>query len=281
MSKPLVRISLLIVVFVACIFFGYRFLIIGGEQRESDRNPKPVAVHTEPIVVAAREVTAGKVLEPADLQEQLWPKDLIPAGSSTEADPLVGRVVRASLVPGIPIFEAGLLPSGASPEMSWRIEPGYRAMSLETNVSAGLAGFAVPGSRVDVLALLTSENAQSRKAVTTTIVQNVRVLAVDQAMTRDPDADEDDREPADVITLEVSSREAERLFLALSQGEVHLVLRSAEDSTLAKVGSVEIIDLLRIPGAPTKTKKKSTKRPRTRRRSVTIIRGLDRAGASF
>ena len=122
MSKPWVRISLLLVVFVACIFFGYRFLIIGGEQRESDLNPKPAVVHTEPIVVAAREVTAGKVLEPADLQEQLWPKDLIPAGSSTEADPLVGRVVRASLVPGIPIFEAGLLPRGASPEMSWRIE---------------------------------------------------------------------------------------------------------------------------------------------------------------
>jgi len=277
MTKPWVRIALLMAVAVASVFVALRLFDIGEEQRGAGVAPKLAPAQSRSIVVAARDVEAGKVLAPADLDEQRWPEGLVPQGSHEKVEPLVGRVARASLASGIPVLESTLLPSGASPEMNWRVAPGYRAMSVETNASAGIAGFAVPGSRVDVLArLVSSSQRREEQSVATTIAQNVRVLAIDQQMVLDPD---EDREPADVVTLEVTPREAERLFLALSEGDLHLVLRSAEDSALAKAGRVEVIDLLRVPGAKTE-KKKTVKRSRKKKRSVTIIRGSDRAGAS-
>lgn len=155
------------------------------------------------------------------------------AGGGAKAD-FIGAVVREPILAGEPIVGRKIVRAGDSGYMAAYLEPGMRAMAVSVTVETAAGGFILPGDRVDVL--LTRElnlgNAgapESSRArfASSTVMQNVKVLAIDQT-TR---ADEDEQAVVGATaTLELSPNDAEALALAKSEGELSLVLRSYADA---------------------------------------------------
>ena len=155
--------------------------------------------------------------------------DLATGGS--EAD-YYGSVVREPILAGEPIVSRKIVRAGDSGYMAAYLEPGYRAMAIRVTVETAAGGFILPGDRVDVL--LTRETklenlgvSEASKFASSTVMQNVKVLAIDQS-TR---AGEDEQAVVGATaTLEVRPGDAEALALAKSEGELSLVLRSYADT---------------------------------------------------
>jgi pilus assembly protein CpaB len=155
------------------------------------------------------------------------------SGGGAKAD-FVGSVVREPILAGEPIVTRKIVRAGDSGYMAAYLQPGMRAMAVRVSVETAAGGFILPGDRVDVLLTRemdlgnagTPESARNRFA-SSTVMQNVKVLAIDQT-TR---ADEDEQAVVGATaTLEVGPRDAEALALAKSEGELSLVLRSYADT---------------------------------------------------
>ncbi|HEV7353908.1 MAG TPA: Flp pilus assembly protein CpaB [Brevundimonas sp.] len=155
------------------------------------------------------------------------------SGGGAKAD-FVGAVVREPILAGEPIVTRKIVRAGDSGYMAAYLQPGMRAMAVRVSVETAAGGFILPGDRVDVLLTRemdlgnagTPESARSRFA-SSTVMQNVKVLAIDQT-TR---ADEDEQAVVGATaTLELGPRDAEALALARSEGELSLVLRSYADT---------------------------------------------------
>jgi pilus assembly protein CpaB len=153
------------------------------------------------------------------------------AVGGSEAD-YYGSVVREPILAGEPIISRKIVRAGDSGYMAAYLEPGYRAMAIRVTVETAAGGFILPGDRVDVL--LTREtklenigDTEGSKFASSTVMQNVKVLAIDQS-TR---AGEDEQAVVGATaTLEVRPGDAEALALAKSEGELSLVLRSYADT---------------------------------------------------
>ena len=145
-----------------------------------------------------------------------------------------GSVVREPILAGEPIVSRKIVRAGDSGYMAAYLEPGMRAMAIRVTVETAAGGFILPGDRVDVLLTRETtmsnlvESAQPSKFSSSTVMQNVKVLAIDQS-TR---AGEDEQAVVGATaTLEVGPSDAEALALAKSEGELSLVLRSYADTT--------------------------------------------------
>lgn len=155
------------------------------------------------------------------------------ATGGAKAD-FIGSVVREPILAGEPIVARKIVRAGDSGYMAAYLQPGMRAMAVSVSVETAAGGFILPGDRVDVLLTRevdlgnvgTPESARSRFA-SSTVMQNVKVLAIDQS-TR---ADENEQAVVGATaTLELGPRDAEALALAKSEGELSLVLRSYADT---------------------------------------------------
>ena len=154
-------------------------------------------------------------------------------GGAAKAD-YFGSVVREPILAGEPIVPRKIVRAGDSGYMAAYLEPGMRAMAIRVTVETAAGGFILPGDRVDVL--LTQETrrdniedaATGGKFASSTVMQNVKVLAIDQS-TR---AGEDEQTVVGATaTLELGPDDAEALALAKSEGELSLVLRSYADTS--------------------------------------------------
>ncbi len=146
----------------------------------------------------------------------------------------VGSVVREPILAGEPIVSRKIVRAGDSGYMAAYLEPGMRAMAIRVTVETAAGGFILPGDRVDVL--LTRETTLSNmgaqegdrsKFASSTVMQNVKVLAIDQSTRA---GDDEQAVVGATATLEVGPRDAEALALAKSEGELSLVLRSYADT---------------------------------------------------
>jgi pilus assembly protein CpaB len=154
------------------------------------------------------------------------------ATGGAKAD-FIGSVVREPILAGEPIVARKIVRAGDSGYMAAYLEPGMRAMAIRVTVETAAGGFILPGDRADVL--LTREvklpsgaaGGETSKFVAATVMQNVKVLAIDQATRAAEDAQ---AVVGATATLEVSARDAEVLALAKSEGELSLVLRSYADT---------------------------------------------------
>ena len=195
----------------------YRYLLRYDDMVEARE------IMTAPVVVAARDVPFATELVAADLALSSWPVELAPKEHFAAVDSVLGRVNKSPLVAGEPVLESRLAPFGADRGLAMLIPAGFRAMTVPVNVQSGVSGFVLPGSRVDVLVSIRAES--HRDPVAKMILQNVRVLAVDQQM-----EDQDGRPiTSRAITLEVEPEEAEKLGLASTEGTLLLALRNAAD----------------------------------------------------
>jgi pilus assembly protein CpaB len=200
----------------------------------SDR-PMPVMVsssrgETVPVVLAARDLPLGSVLEDTDLRVVDWPAGVVPAGFAGSKDELVGR----SLVAEVQTNEAILATKLA--ELGLRgiiplIPPGMRALSIRVDQVVGVAGFVTPQTRVDVILIMTPVGGSD--PVSKVILQNVQALAAGAEI-----QETEDGRPVTVpvVTVLVTPAEAEKLALASHEGEIRLALRNTLDMESVETG---------------------------------------------
>jgi pilus assembly protein CpaB len=215
-------VSLLWALLVAAVF--YRLAGSAGGRRR--------AAPEKQIVVATKAVPAGSILDKESLALRGVPETVAPAGAFARVEDVVDRPVISAIQPDEPVVEARLAPKGSGMGLGPMIPPGMRAVSVRVNDVVGVAGFVLPGMRVDVL--VTGKPPSGGDIQTHTVLQNIAVLSAGQTIQADPKS-----QPitAPVVTLLVDPREAEALTLANNEGHIQLVLRNSTDrAVIASAG---------------------------------------------
>ena len=183
---------------------------------------RPVAV-----VVAACDIPARRPLTALLLRVRHLPASDVPAGSVATPEELAGQVTTAEVAPGQPVTRGMVTPRTASLGLAWTVAPSRRAVAVALDPESGVAGFLEPGDHVDVLATFEAGDGQ---AVTRTILQNARLLAIGARTEAAPPDAGGDEKPATGATLEVTPREAQALALAAARGKLQLALRGLDDA---------------------------------------------------
>jgi pilus assembly protein CpaB len=186
-----------------------------------------------PEVVASRPLPVGASIARDSVRLREVPENLFPAGAFGRVEDVVDRPVISPIQPDEPVVEARLAAKGSGIGLAPLIPPGMRALSVRVNDVVGVAGFILPGMRVDVL--VTGHGAMQAETVTRTVLQNVGVLSAGQTIQTDGKSQSIQ---VPVVTLLVSPHDAEALTLAIADGHVQLVLRnSADEKPVATTGS--------------------------------------------
>jgi pilus assembly protein CpaB len=200
----------------------------------------PQAPDVVRIVAAAKDLPIGKRLEAADLKLISVERKDVPKGAFLKTADIVERAIAVPMSASEPVLAAKLAGKGSGEGLTALIEPGMRAVSVQVNEISGVAGFIQPGTRVDVLF---TRIFSSGDAATTTILQNVKVIAYGRQL--DPAAKIEARDPKPTVaTLLVTQDQAERLVLAEQRGRIQLALRNLLDGQIAEPSDpVESADL--------------------------------------
>jgi pilus assembly protein CpaB len=185
--------------------------------------PRPAAVA---VVVAARDLPLGSLVKEADLKLEARAGG-IPAGAARLIKDAVGRGVLADIYAGEIVLENRLAARGAGAGLAAMIPPGMRAAAVRVNEVVGLAGFVVPGMRVDVLISGNPDQSGRAGSITRTLLQNIEVLSAGQNFQKDAEGKPVN---AQVVNLLVTPEQAEVLGLAVHQATIQLVLRNPTDS---------------------------------------------------
>ncbi len=181
---------------------------------------------SQQVVVAAVDVEPGSKLATPMLSVIDWPGSAVPAGAFSDWAQLQDRVLRLGVLKGEAIVERKLAPQGSQGGLSAVIAEGKRAMTVRVNDVVGVAGFALPGTYVDVMVNTHREQGRGEDAqISKTVLEQVLVLAVAQQASRD----ETQPKVVSAVTLELSPQDAEKLDLARSVGTLSLVLRNQVD----------------------------------------------------
>lgn len=195
------------------------------------------------VIVAAQDIRFGQEIESAKLTTIAWPKDAVPTGIFVSFDDLLpengqpSRRARRAISQGELILQNKVSDFGEKVTIVQTLGPNQRAMSIKVNAATGVGGFVTPGDRVDVL--LTQGRNSGLKTVT--ILQNARVIGVDQVADEKIDAPE----VARTVTVEVTPEEGQRLALAQKAGTLSLTLRTidanAQDVPLESIGLSDVL----------------------------------------
>lgn len=200
------------------------------------------------ILVAAKDLRIGSELVEGDLRWQEWPQNNLFPGAVTQVEgqaaskALEGRLAR-DIAAGEPVMKSALLGQSKGNFVAASLEPGMRAVAIDVKAANMVAGFIGPGDFVDII-LTYKETIKTTdddprvqnmieknldKMATETILQNVKVLAVDQSAMRPED---DKIKVGKTVTLAVNAQDAERLSLASQLGELNLALRGVGDDVI-------------------------------------------------
>ena len=194
---------------------------------------------TVPVVVAARDMSKGVIIDRMALVVAQWPAGTQPAGAYGSVDSVAGRVTRVPIYKGEAIVHARLAANGTRAGLEVKITPGKRAYGIRINNVASLAGMVQPNSRVDIM-VVTNDPAAS-KQVAKLFMSNMRVLAIGAA----PERAQDGRPiNAAVASIEVTPVQSEQLAIAAAQGALQLVLRGYGDPDTVSTGGAVANDVL-------------------------------------
>jgi pilus assembly protein CpaB len=187
---------------------------------------KTVSVPTQPVVIAAADLQLGAELRAEDLQVVQWPAGQTPEGSFAKPADIVGRGLIVPVVRNEPILPAKLAAKEAGAGLPPVIPPGMRAVSVRVNEVISVAGYVLPGTRVDVVATQ-SPTDQRGDMMSKVVLANVQVLTAGTRL----EQDQKDGKPVQVtvVTLLVTPEQAERLALASGEGKIQLALRNPLD----------------------------------------------------
>jgi len=199
-------------------------------------NPTQTALATTPVVVAAQPIERGVALQAQLLKVVNYPADAVPADSFRASSQLTppassGRLALRSLAANEPILAASISGPGGKLNLSTVVAPGMRAISLRSSDVAGVAGFVLPGDRVDILLTRAVGAKDEVTTVTQALAEDVLVLGVDQVSSQETD------KPvvARAITVQVTPDQAQKIWLGQSVGSLSFSLRHvADDAPLAR-----------------------------------------------
>jgi len=251
--SPAVTLGLSLVFGIAAVFAARHYTV-------SDTVPEEVEIvesvkeATVPVVIAMMDIGRGEVVGDLNLSIEQWPVSQAPFGrfASVEAvgsNEYTSREAMTAIAEGEPVLDSRLSPAGMRPSLAGRLEPGFRAFTISMNDVAGVAGFVLPGDRVDVLHTRNSTpNSRRENLVADLLLSDIEVLGLD--------LNDDVRsiQPVEFhnATLAVSVEDARKLAVAGATGTLSLALRGTRDRGL--------IDVVTASAAPVR---------RTRSRAVT------------
>jgi len=249
-GTTVVRVSTIVMIGFA-VLFGLLAVFIAQSwlnsqaemrMRSLEANRKPI--ETQTIVVANRPLRFGAELGSSSLRELAWPQNAIPAGAFAKISDLLAsgrRVVLTGIEANEPVLSSKITGPGQRATLSAVIGDGMRAVTIRVNDVDGVAGFVLPGDRVDVALTRQADKVNTNDVV----IQNVKVLAIDQV------ADERTDKPsiARAVTLEVNATDAQKIALAATVGTLSLMLRRAGEAKAADTRRVTLGDLAN-GGAP-------------------------------
>jgi pilus assembly protein CpaB len=206
---------------------------------------REVEVATVHVAVAAEDLPMGTMITKEQVKLVGWPASNPVQGGFSSPEALVGRGLVQPVKANEPLTESKLAAVGAGAGLPPSIPPGMRAVSVRVNEVIGVAGFTVPGTRVDVLVTLS----KGEQSVARAVVSNVQVLTAgtrfDQQQAKDGQPI-----PSTVVTLMVTPDDAERIALAQSTGSIMLVLRNPLDIVPTETRGIRMASLMGTPDPP-------------------------------
>lgn len=240
------RVLLLLV--IAVIFAAIAALIANvwiNQQVQKNSNVK-----AQQVIVAKGEIPFGTKLENIHIKAINWPKGNVPEGAYNTLEDVVGKIAKNKFYPGEIITEKRIADYLGGSALSSLVSENSRAVSIRVDDVVGVSGFVLPGNRVDILATQIRSGGGGPKAKTRTILENIKVLAVDQ------EASTDTEKPAVVraVTLELTPEQAEKIVSAMQEGKIQLALRNPLDSNYVVRVEPEVAP---VPKKPKIVRKKS------------------------
>ena len=216
------------------------------------------------VVAAAMAIPYGTKVEGRHLRYVEIPSDAAPTGFFTKIEDVEGMVSTTPITRGEILIAERFAAHESGSTLAALVGENMRALTVRVNDVIGVAGFLLPGNRVDVLS---SRRDGSRRAVTETILHNIKVLAVDQTATTEQN------EPVIVraVTLEMTPAQAEVLVKARTEGEIQLTLRNPLE--VVAEAEPEPEPEPEVKPAPKPAVSAPQPRPVNRSTTVTIIRG--------
>ena len=200
---------------------------------------REVEVAHEFVVLSARPLPLGTRLAQFDLKRVGWPSSSPLPGAYSRVDELVGRGLITAVNENEPITESKVAPREAGAGLAPAIPRGMRAISVKVNEVIGVAGFAVPGARVDVLATVR----RPADALTRVLVANVPVLTAGTRYEQEQGRDTKPI-PSTVVTLVVTPSQAEKIALASAEGQITLMLRNPIDVEVPSTPGAQLARLV-------------------------------------
>jgi pilus assembly protein CpaB len=210
---------------------------------------RTVSIPTRPVVVAANDLAIGTEIGRNDIRIIDWPASSVPASAIGTADEVIGRGLVLPVMQHEPILPVKLASKEAGAGLPPAIPQGLRAVSVRVNEVIGVAGYVLPGTRVDVLATV-SPTQQTADMTSKVILTNVEVLAAGTKIDRETDKSKP--VPVSVVTLLVGPEESERLTLAATEGKIQLALRNPLDKSTPATHGIRPAALLGLAAATPK-----------------------------
>ena len=240
-------------------------LIYNYIQKKASR--KSVAAETQTVAVAVVDLNWGAVIKKEMVKTEPYLKSSLPVGYFPDSASLEGRVLLSPVKAKEPILESRLAPTTMKTGgVAAVVSPKKRAVGVRVDRVIGVAGFIHPGNRVDVLVTITSQ--EIKQPITKIVLENILVLAAGPEVEQKGKGEK----PAqvDVITLEVTPEDAEKLAMSVTQGKIQLALRNFSDNEDALTKGITIPALLASysGGSPMKSAKPGPRRPTQAKKPV-------------
>lgn len=249
------RLRLLLVGLLALVLSGAVTYLVYQNLKSRLEPPEERPGH---IVVASQKLSLGERIESDNVKLVPWPEDAQIDGAFTNVTEVVGRGVVVPMSANEPVLESKLALRGAGAGLTSAIPDGMRAVSVRVNEIVGVAGFVLPGSRVDVILSGSPERNQDIE-MARIILENVQVLAAGQNLEQDR---EGTAQEVNVVTLLVTPEQAQTLALAQNDGRIQLALRNPLDLEEAHPSAVHKTTLYRgaLPPPPERPQPTRTRR---------------------
>ena len=222
------------------------FAVMGIRQMNNNAAQNSAAVpmlKVVDVVMARTAIPRGHEVQADMLTLEKWPENMVPEGTVQTVEAAIGRVTLSQVFKGEPMLNGKLAAPGAGRGTGNLIKPGMRAYSIQSVNAAGIvAGLIVPGDRVDVILTVQSSSADPTGGGTSsTLLQNVEILAIDQDL--DPKAENRSDPKLSTVTLLVTPKQASLLGLGQKTGVLSLTLRNPEDVLEADTEPVTLADV--------------------------------------
>lgn len=217
--------TLLLILFSGLLAFGAAFMANNWLSQQTPVTTTET-VDTVQVVVAAMEIPYGEKVEARHLTTIEMPTDYTPAGVVEDISEIEGQIAQADIIKGEILMNGRFSDNATGSALASLIEPKMRAITVRVNDVVGVAGFLLPGNRIDIL----HSRSINKRSYTKTLINDLKVLAVDQTAR----TDKNDPVIVRAVTLEVTPRQAETIVKARNEGPIQLTLRNPDDKSLPK-----------------------------------------------